>query len=309
MNDIKTIGIVGLGALGTMYAELFTRALGKEHVLVLADRERTARYRRDGMWYNGERCDLNYTDAATVTEPVDLLLFTVKFTGLPDAIETCRHLVGPETTLVSILNGISSEELLCEAFGDEGVVWCVVGKVAAQKEGNRVTMFPVVPPAGEMDLGVPDGHSRAHLDRLTAFFDSIGFHYCLPENILVTMWSKLLCNVGCNQAATAYECNYSVLQSPGPARDTMLSAMREVLTLAHAEGIPLTEEDITMWTAVIDGITPTNEPSMRQDSKAHRKSEVELFSGTVRRLAQKHHIAVPVNDWLYETITEMERHY
>lgn len=145
MNDIKTIGIVGLGALGTMYAELFTRALGKEHVLVLADRERTARYRRDGMWYNGERCDLNYTDAATVTEPVDLLLFTVKFTGLPDAIETCRHLVGPETTLVSILNGISSEELLCEAFGDEGVVWCVVGKVAAQKEGNRVTMFPVVP--------------------------------------------------------------------------------------------------------------------------------------------------------------------
>lgn len=62
------------------------------------------------------------------------------------------------------------------------------------------------------------------------------------------MWSKLLCNVGCNQAATAYECNYSVLQSPGPARDTMLSAMREVLTLAHAEGIPLTEEDITMWT-------------------------------------------------------------
>lgn len=48
---------------------------------------------------------------------------------------------------------------------------------------------------------------------------------------------------------------------------------------------------------------------MRQDSKAHRKSEVELFSGTVRRLAQKHHIAVPVNDWLYETITEMERHY
>lgn len=89
----------------------------------------------------------------------------------------------------------------------------------------------------------------------------------------------------------------------------MLSAMREVLTLAHAEGIPLTEEDITMWTAVIDGITPTNEPSMRQDSKAHRKSEVELFSGTVRRLAQKHHISVPVNDWLYETITEMERHY
>ena len=97
MKDIKTIGIIGLGALGTMYATLLTQSLGKERVLVLADRERTERYRRDGMWYNGERCDLNYTDAASVKEPVDVLLFAVKYTGLPDAIETCRHLVGPET--------------------------------------------------------------------------------------------------------------------------------------------------------------------------------------------------------------------
>ncbi|WP_295583217.1 ketopantoate reductase family protein [uncultured Oscillibacter sp.] len=309
MREIKTVGIVGLGALGTMYAALFTQALGKDRVLVLADGRRTERYRREGMWYNGERCDLHYADAAAVTEPVDLLLFAVKYTGLEEAVETCRHLVGPETTLLSILNGISSEELLCRAFGPEQVVWCVVGKVAAQKEGNRVTMFPVVPPAGEMDLGVPAGRSDAHLRRLTAFFDSIGFRYLLPENILVTMWSKLLCNVGCNQAATAYECNYRVLQSPGPARDTMLSAMREVVIVANAEGIPLSEEDVTLWTAVIDHMAPENEPSMRQDGKARRKSELELFSGTVRRIARSHGIPVPVNDWLYETITEMERHY
>ena len=309
MKPIQTVGIVGLGALGTMYADLFTRALGKERVLVLADRSRTERYRRDGMWYNGTLCDLHYADAARVTEPVDLLLFAVKFTGLEEAMATCRHLVGPETTLISILNGISSEELLIRDFGPERVVWCVVGKVAAQKEGNRVTMFPVVPPAGEMDLGVPPGCPDGHLRRLTSFFDAIGFHYVLPEDIRVTMWSKLLCNVGCNQAAAAYACNYSVLQSPGPARETMLAAMREVLAIAHAEGIPLSEKDVALWTAVIDGITPTNEPSMRQDSKAHRKSEVELFSGTVRRIARRHGIPVPVNDWLYETITEMERHY
>ena len=48
---------------------------------------------------------------------------------------------------------------------------------------------------------------------------------------------------------------------------------------------------------------------MRQDGKAHRKSEVELFSGTIRRLAQKHSIAVPVNDWLYQTIREREAQY
>lgn len=309
MKMIKTVGIVGLGALGTMYASLLTQALGKDHVAVLADSRRIQRYRREGMWYNGEPCDLNYIDAAQLDQPVDLLLFAVKYTGLPEAIETCRHLVGPDTTVLSILNGISSEELLAEAFGADKVVWCVVGKVSAMKDGNHVTMFPVVPPAGEMDLGVPTGHPEEHLRRLAAFLDLIGFSYVLPPDIMATMWSKLLCNVGCNQAAMVYQCDYSGLQAPGPARDTMLGAMREVLALAHAEVIALSEEDIRLWTAVIDSMTPTNEPSMRQDGKARRKSEVELFSGTVRRLAKKHSIPVPVNDWLYQRIQEMESAY
>lgn len=261
------------------------------------------------MWYNGERCDLNYTDAASVKEPVDVLLFAVKYTGLPDAIETCRHLVGPETTLISILNGISSEELLVDAFGPDGVVWCMVGKMAALKEGNRVTMTPIVPPAGEMNLGVPAGHSDAHLRRLTAFFDVIGFRYLLPEDIRTTMWSKLLCNVGCNQAAMVYQCDYSGLQSPGPARETMLAAMREVLAVGSAEGSPCLRQTWpsgpTWWTMP----SPTASPPCARTGKAHRKSEVELFSGTIRRLAQKHDIPVPVNDWLYQRIQEMESAY
>ena len=116
MKEIKTVGIIGLGALGVLYTHLFTEALGKEHVLVLADKDRAARYRRDGVWYNGRLCDFTYADAAQMAEPVDLLLFAVKFGGLADAISTCRHLVGPETTLVSVLNGIASEPMLAESF-------------------------------------------------------------------------------------------------------------------------------------------------------------------------------------------------
>jgi len=59
----------------------------------------------------------------------------------------------------------------------------------------------------------------------------------------------------------------------------------------------------------LDGFPPDGEPSMRQDSKAHRKSEVELFAGTIRRLAGKHGISVPVNNWLYEKIMDMEAGY
>lgn len=305
MKEIKTVGIIGLGALGVLYAHLFTEALGKEHVLILADQDRIARYRREGMWYNGQLCDFAYTDAAQAAEPLDLLLFAVKFNGLSAAIETCRHLVGPETTLVSVLNGIASEPMLAEAFSPAQVVWCVAQKMAALKEGNHVT----VSPTGQLAVGVPTGQNEDRLRRLTDFFDQIHFDYDLPADIRTHMWGKLLCNTGCNQACMVFQCGYGGIQAPGPARDTMLGAMAEVAAVANAEGIPLSQADIDHWTGIVDAFPADGEPSMRQDSKAHRKSEVELFAGTVRRLGAKHHIPTPVNDWLYQRVAEMESGY
>ena len=305
MKEIKTAGVIGLGALGTLYAHLLTEALGREHVLVLANKGRVERYRREGVFFNGQLQDFNYADAAAVTEPVDLLLFAVKFGGLDSAVETCRHLVGPDTTLVSVLNGISSEQVLGAAFSPEQVVWCVAQRMSALKEGNHVTVSPL----GELAIGVPAGQDERHLRRLTAFFDSISFSYALPGDIATHMWSKLMCNTGCNQAAMLYQCGYGGLQVPGEARDTMLGAMREVVAVANAEGVPLSEKDIDGWLAIIDTFPADGEPSMRQDGKAHRKSELELFAGTVRRLARKHNIAVPVNDRIYEQVRAMEAAY
>ena len=285
MKPIQTAGVIGLGSLGVLYATLFTRALGKEQVPVLADGARIARYRKQGFWYNDAPCDFNYTDAAARTEPVDLLLFAVKFGGLQNAIETCRHLVGPDTLVIS--------------------VWCVAERIAAKKEGNRVVCDPI----GELAVGVPAGEDTSRLQRLTAFFDSIGFPYVVPADIRTHMWSKLLCNTGCNQAALVFQCDYGPLQVPGKPRDTMIGAMREVAAVANAEGVPLSEKDVAAWVDIIDHLPSNGETSMRQDGKNHRKSEVELFAGTIRRLAAKHGISVPVNDWLYQQIQEMERNY
>lgn len=305
MKPIETVGVIGLGALGILYAAQFTQALCREHTLVLADRARTDRYRREGVWYNGEQCDFNYVDAAQVTKPVDLLLFAVKFGGLESAMDTCRHLVGPDTVLLSVLNGISSEEVLGRAFGPEKVVWCVAQKIAARKEGNRAYCDPT----GELAMGVPAGMDRTSLARLIAFFDRIGFAYSLPADIRTHMWSKLMCNTGCNQASMVFQCSYAGLQVPGKARDTMIGAMKEVIAVAAAEGVTLTQADLDSWLAIIDAFPPDGEPSMRQDGKNHRPSEVELFAGTIRRLGRMHGVPTPVNDWLYDQVQTMEAAY
>ena len=178
---------------------------------VLADRRTDRPLPEAGLLVQRRTLQFHYTDAAARTEPVDLLLFAVKFGGLQNAIETCRHLVGPDTLVISVLNGISSEEILGDAFGPEHVVWCVAERMAAKKEGNRVVCDPI----GELAVGVPAGEDTSRLQRLTAFFDSIGFPYVVPADIRTHMWSKLLCNTGCNQAALVFQCDYGPLQVPG----------------------------------------------------------------------------------------------
>ena len=305
MNPISSIDVVGLGALGVLYADFFTRALGKDRVRVLANRDRVERYRREGVILNGRPCDFQYADAASETRPAELLLFSVKFGALKEATAEVAHLVGPDTTIISVLNGISSEQLLGDAFGAEKIVWCVSQKAAALKEGNRASVRGV----GTLALGIPAGQDPERFRAVVDFMERTGFPCELPEDIHRHMWSKLLCNTGCNQVVMVYEGDYGTIQHPGEARDRMIAAMREVVRVANAEGVALSEADVEAWVAILDSFDPNSEPSMRQDGKAHRKSEVELFSGTIRRLAAKHGIPVPVNDWLYERVVEMEAAY
>ena len=107
----------------------------------------------------------------------------------------------------------------------------------------------------------------------------------------------------------AYETNYGGALKAGKAYDTMTGAMREVISLANAEGVALTETDMEEYIELLKTLSPEGMPSMRQDGLAHRLSEVEMFSGTVRKLAARHGLKVPVNDWLYERICGMEKEY
>ena len=81
----------------------------------------------------------------------------------------------------------------------------------------------------------------------------------------------------------------------------------KLLELRRGQG--LSQEDVAHWSGIVDTFPADGEPSMRQDGKAHRRSEVELFAGTIRRLGAKHNIPTPVNDWLYQRVQEMESAY
>jgi 2-dehydropantoate 2-reductase len=109
------------------------------------------------------------------------------------------------------------------------------------------------------------------------------------------LWWKFLVNVGVNQVTALLEAPYAVVQKPGPALDLVVAAQREVVAVARAEGVDLTEADIATFLEVMATLGPDNYTSMAQDALAHRRTEVDEFAGTVVRLGERHHIPTPVN--------------
>ncbi|MDD7266797.1 MAG: 2-dehydropantoate 2-reductase [Lachnospiraceae bacterium] len=308
--EIRTVGIVGMGALGVLYAEQFVAGLGKEQVPVLCDEKRRERYMRDGFFSNGRQVEFCYMTPQEAAEngPLDLILFSVKYGALADAIEMVRPLVGPRTTLLSVLNGVVSEYELAAAFGREKVVFCVAQSMDAFKLGNRMTYLN----RGDLCLGVEEDAPAAARERLEAvckLFDRCRISYLRPSDIIVHLWGKLMVNVGVNQAVTLYGGHFSDVQKEGEGRRQMIAAMKEVFPVAKAEGVALDEDSLPYWIGLIDGLDPSGAPSLTQDILAGRKTEVELFSGTICCLGRKHGIPTPVNADFYRRIMELEDHH
>ena len=113
-------------------------------------------------------------------------------------------------------------------------------------------------------------------------------------------------NVGVNQVVMVHQGTYGTIQRPGPERDRMIAAMREVIALSRLEGVPVTEADLADYLALLDTLSPEGMPSMRQDGLARRRTEVELFAGNVIRTARRYGMSVPVNEMLYDRIRAME---
>ncbi|MCO1603855.1 ketopantoate reductase family protein [Desulfosporosinus nitroreducens] len=303
---IKTVSIIGLGALGIMFAKHFSGNLTKNDVRVIANQRRIQKYEKNGIFCNGERYDFNYVLPESKQKPVDLLIFCVKFNQLQQAIEDTRHQVGEHTIILSALNGISSEEIIGKTFGMEKILYCVAQGMDAVKIENKLTYKNM----GMICFGEKENTVWSEkVTTVAEFFNIIDFPYEVPKNMNHRLWGKFMLNTGVNQTVAVFSTNYGGIQVAGEPRNVMIAAMREVIALSCKVGINLDESDLTYWLNVLANLNPLGMPSMRQDMAVNTKTEVELFSGTVIELGRQYHVPTPINDWLYHKVHEMEKDF
>ena len=287
--------LIGLGALGILFGRKMPG------VQVIADADRAARYAAQPTLCNGEPCRFACCAPAD-GRPVDLILVAVKATGLDAAIRDIAAFVGPDTVILSVLNGITSEERLNAAYPGH-VLWSVAIGMDANRTGRKL----VFKSAGKIQFGERDGSVTPRVAAVAQYLTACGIENEPCTDILYKQWHKLMINVGLNQASAAFGMTYGGLAEDGAQRALMLSAMQEVIRLANAEGVPLPADDDVTWLAgAVPRFKPDSKPSMGQDVDAHRPTEVEEFAGVVRRLSRKHGLPTPANDYFYRAIRAIE---
>jgi len=305
MTTINKVCVAGLGAIGSAYAARFFE---KDPGLVSAivDRERLERYVRLGVSVNGKVYPFHLVTPETADGAADLIMIAVKHHHLAECVREIRPFVGRQTIVLSLLNGITSEELVGKEFGPEKVLYSFVIGTDAVREGTSTRYSRL----GQIVFG--ERTNLTHSPKVAPvkeLFDHVGIPYRIPDDMLRELWWKFMMNVGINQMSAVLRATYGVFSTVSEARELMEAACREVLRIGEKVGISLREDDIQEYLRVIATLSPEGKTSMLQDVEAGRKTEVEIFAGTVSELGRRYGLETPLNDCLLRMIHVLEQTY
>lgn len=297
--EIKSVAIIGLGAVGAVVGEQLNKILGN-NLSVILDEKRKANYESKGIFINQEKQAFNYVVSSALS-PVDLVIIATKNLQIKEAIEGIKNCVGSETMILSLLNGIQSERDLEQAFSPENVLYGFIIDLQSINLSGNITCTG----KGRIIFGEKNNQQTPRIQAVKELFDKAGVKYVVPENIQLEMWKKFLINTTFNSLGAITRSTYG-----GLGVEVMKSAARkigyEVIEIANAEGIPLTKqmlEDDIIQNSKYDVL---GKCSMLQDVEAGRRTENDYFCGTIVALGKKHNIPVPYCQFLGELLTGTE---
>jgi len=302
LKAIQTAAVIGAGAMGAVYADRISQALpGRTGFIAGGDRRK--RLEEKGVRVNGTPLRLPVIDPDAPGPPVDLLLVAVKHSDLPDAAAQAARCVGPETLLLSLMNGIDSERTIGDAVGREKVLYAVAVGIDAVRDEAGVTYSRL----GTLIFGEPENSRISdRVRRVQHLLERAGIPFETPADMIRALWWKFMINVGINQASAILRAPYGVFQASPEARDLMVSSMKEVIDLARAASVDLRESDIEAWLEILSGLSPAGQTSMLQDIEAGRRTEVEMFAGRVVEMGTALEVPTPVNRTLLRIIRSLE---
>ncbi|MDD5116866.1 MAG: 2-dehydropantoate 2-reductase [Candidatus Omnitrophica bacterium] len=302
------IVVMGAGAMGCLFSAFLSRS--KEDIWLLdKDKDKAAKINENGIslegvsgtWQAKVKTTANIQDIGKI----DLILLCVKSFHTKSAVEQIKPLLGQNTRILTLQNGMGNIEIISELAGEERVIGGVTSEGATLLDAGRIRHAG----RGETIIGMISGKTPVEMRSIREVFNKCGFEAKMTRDIKALIWSKLIINAGIN-ALTAITGlpNGKLTEFEGTKRilrDTVTEAAR----VAKRKRVKLLYDDPLAKVEAVCESTAANLSSMLQDVLRKKRTEIDYINGVVVRLGQELGIPVPANKFLVDLVKTMESSY
>jgi 2-dehydropantoate 2-reductase len=292
---------MGSGALGSFFGSLLARA-GLEVTFIARGAQLEALRARALLVKSAVVGDFSVPVAATddpgEVGPVDLVVVGVKTYDLDAAAVQLRPMVGPETAVLSLQNGIDATDRIAHVVGAEAVL-AGIAYVLAGLEAPGVVKHTA---QGKIILGEPNGGLTPRVERVAEVLRQAGIACDTASDVRVPLWEKFVLLAGTAGLTALTRLPFGPIRECAESSELLRAAMREADEVGRARGVPLPQGLVDRHWAMIVGLPAAGQSSMLQDLRAGRRLELESLNGAVVRLGREASVPTPVNFAVYAAL-------
>ena len=297
---IEKVAVLGAGAVGSYVIWGLSQREDVE-LGVIATGERAERLKKKGCVIN-EITYHPYVWTPEEAHDVDLLVVSLKYGALEGALDDIHTIVGEHTTVMSLMNGVDSEERIAEKIDKSHILYALI-KVASHKEGDGYCFNP------ETTIGIIFGelempYESERVGAVKELFSETGIHFRSTECIREEMWSKFRLNVCNNLPQAILGAGVGCYQDSEHMKAISVGLRNELEAVAAAKGIDLSKADASSEHGRL--VPPYTRYSTLQDLDAGRHTEIDMFSGALVRMGKELGISMPYNEYTYHMIKALE---
>lgn len=297
---INNVAILGAGAVGCYFIYGLQEKL-RENLWIVSEGSRKERLETEGLYINGERADLNIKTPEEA-HGADLLLVAVKYGALRESLDAVEKIVDEHTIVMSLMNGVDSEEIIAERIGDRQILYSFM-KISSERKENQIVFNPEITQGVFFGTVAKEGQEEMQEAVVELLKDSkVNYNVC--EDIIQTMWYKYALNISKNLPQAIINCGVGAYQTSEYVATVSDRLVDEVIAVAKEKGIDISDKSRSSRSYA--GSLPTARFSTLQDIDAKRHTEVDMFAGAMVRMGKELGIPTPYNEMTWLLIKALE---
>ncbi len=292
---------MGAGGVGGFFGARL--ALAGADVTLIARGAHLAALRGEGLRVEGELLTAGplavaATDDPGAVGPAGLVLMTAKAYDLEQAARAIAPMVGPETAVLPLLNGVDITGRIGAQAGPAHVLGGVAYVFSHIAEPGRIRHVGI----GRVIAGEPDGGLSPRVQRIVAVLGGAGIEIEATDDVQRAIWAKFAGLLPTAGLAALTRATVGRVREDPDTRALFVACEREVIAVARARGVALDDDLTGRHLALIDGLPAESRPSLALDLARGRRLEADSLHGTLCRLGREAGVPTPVNDAIYAAL-------